>query len=605
MFDLQSITLHNFRSYRGTHRFDLPTKPGLYQLAGRNKANPRLGPNGVGKSSLLEAVFWVLYGQTTRGVKGKDVVTSGEDTCRVTLRLMLGADLIEVHRQQAPNLLTISINHEGPRPCEQDAINKAIRLTADSFKHAVLFPQTGEYFFEMSAGAKLDLFTEIMGLDEWLERSKAAAAMVTQIESDLSSLNNDFERSQGAIEEVNNNFASMQEASSKYKESQDEVIAYLTERNETWNTELKTYANRLETAQQSLTLARSKLVKAVARQTELSNELRDKEKKQSEVRAITRTLKLDLTNVLNLTGACPTCRQAVSKEHVSRQNAKLKKDIDKLEGELTTLDAEIVCSIKARQQATQDVSSIQKNIESFTEEVSLIKQDKVRLETQIAGNTKQIVKERTSENPYAGKITAAKIKHKSLTQQIKQTKAAIDACLQEREVTKYWVGGFKRIRLMLIDQTLQQLEIEINNCLGDLGLIDWCIQLEVEREKKSGKGVTRGFSVLVHSPEAERPMRWEAWSGGENQRLRLAGTLGLANLIMQRAGLTNTIEFFDEPSHSLSAEGLSDLAEALHLRAIDSGRRIFLVDHHVLDAGTFAGVYTAVREASGTRLTKG
>src|SRR6516164_10253421 len=61
------VELYNFKSYRGTHKFTFPQDPGLYLITGKNLIQPRLGSNGVGKSTLLDAIFWALYGRTPRG----------------------------------------------------------------------------------------------------------------------------------------------------------------------------------------------------------------------------------------------------------------------------------------------------------------------------------------------------------------------------------------------------------------------------------------------------------------------------------------------------------------------------------------------------------
>lgn len=84
----------------------------------------------------------------------------------------------------------------------------------------------------------------------------------------------------------------------------------------------------------------------------------------------------------------------------------------------------------------------------------------------------------------------------------------------------------------------------------------------------------------------------------------MAGDLGLANLIMERAGLTSTVEFYDEPSRHLSQEGLLDLAESLCQRAESQGKRVFLVDHNVIDFSGFAGTITVVKDDHGSRLAK-
>jgi DNA repair exonuclease SbcCD ATPase subunit len=169
----------------------------------------------------------------------------------------------------------------------------------------------------------------------------------------------------------------------------------------------------------------------------------------------------------------------------------------------------------------------------------------------------------------------------------------------EHASANYWVAGFKRVRLYVIEETLRQLEIEVNNSLTNLGLADWQITFDIERENKSG-GVTKGFVVFIKCPSNPEPVRWESWSGGETQRLQLAGDFGLANLIMMQAGLTNTIEFYDEPSNRLSDEGVNDLAETLHQRALDDGKCIWLVDHRMPEFGAFKAKMEVVKTADGS-----
>lgn len=173
----------------------------------------------------------------------------------------------------------------------------------------------------------------------------------------------------------------------------------------------------------------------------------------------------------------------------------------------------------------------------------------------------------------------------------------------DNEAVSYWIKGFKRIRLFIIEQAFQTLEIEVNNSLAQLGMPDWSISFAIERENKSG-GVTKGFIVLINSPNNPNPVKWESWSGGETQRLQLAGDLGLANLIMQQAGLTSTIEFYDEPSTHLSKEGMLDLANMLHDRAVTDKKQIWIIDHAAItNFGEFQGRIHAEKSRVGATIT--
>jgi ABC-type transport system involved in cytochrome bd biosynthesis fused ATPase/permease subunit len=57
--------------------------------------------------------------------------------------------------------------------------------------------------------------------------------------------------------------------------------------------------------------------------------------------------------------------------------------------------------------------------------------------------------------------------------------------------------------------------------------------------------------------------------------------------LLARAGLSTNIEWLDEPTKHLSDEGVEDLLELLKERAVETGRSIYFVDHHLLDKGLF------------------
>ena len=83
MLTLRRITCENFRLLRSV---SLDVKPGIFFIRGVNKAVPQASSNMSGKSTLLSAITWALYGVDSAGDTLADsVVSSGETSCRVHL----------------------------------------------------------------------------------------------------------------------------------------------------------------------------------------------------------------------------------------------------------------------------------------------------------------------------------------------------------------------------------------------------------------------------------------------------------------------------------------------------------------------------------------
>ena len=154
---------------------------------------------------------------------------------------------------------------------------------------------------------------------------------------------------------------------------------------------------------------------------------------------------------------------------------------------------------------------------------------------------------------------------------------------------------------MLIQESLAQLTLECNEVLFQMGLQDWFVSFDVERETKSG-GINKNFTVMVQAPQMKDPVPWEVWSGGESQRLRLAVSMGFANLVSSRLGVQPNVEFWDEPSTWMTESGIQDMLTVLAERAERYRKVILLADHRALDFGGFVGVINIIKDRGGSRI---
>jgi DNA repair exonuclease SbcCD ATPase subunit len=191
--------------------------------------------------------------------------------------------------------------------------------------------------------------------------------------------------------------------------------------------------------------------------------------------------------------------------------------------------------------------------------------------------------------------------------QAKHMKRVREKWAEEQRVFEWWGGGFRQFRLELMRNALMQFELETNNALHLLGLRGWYIRYGIDQEQKNGR-TRKGFSVGIEAPGLPRQKKvvpWEAWSGGESQRLRIAAAMGLASLIRSRMGIRCNVEIWDEPSTWLSKPGIEMLLNALWQRAQQEDRQIWLVDHRSLEFGQFAGRVTVVKTRDGSSLEEG
>lgn len=611
LISLHSIILTNFRAYRGTHEFEFPVDCGLYFFTGKN--NTSLGANGAGKSTLLDGIVWALYGRTTRGLKANEVITWGNPKgCAVTLSLTVGTKRLQIQRTQKPNGLFL-----GDKVVDQKELEKHIRLNYEAFMYSVINSQFGTSFLSVSPAEKLTLFSDIMNLDFWLKKSDEASKLAKQHEDRIGSLQTLINRNEGQLTTVAADIKTLQMDEAAFEDERMGKIAEIKQQS------LSTYkeVGKLNTAIDKLKAEKSSLMPELKKVNLEASKLEGKRddylsemSKLSGNRTIIvnriEELKEDIAVLKALGIRCPTCRQAVHK-------GTLEVEVSFIEGEIKQDEAKIKGVEKLLRTMTEDMIRAKNAISGKVALADEIRDEISELDTKLTlkmAHVKNVDSKfdelglrlheaEGAKNPHSTMLAAKRASLKDLKAVIAESVATKGQAEVQHEAASFWIKGFKRIRLFIIEQAFRTLEIEVNNCLAQLGMPDWQITFDVERENKSG-GVTKGFVVFVKSPANNEPVRWENWSGGETQRLQLAGDLGLANLIMQQAGLTNTIEFYDEPSTHLSPEGMMDLANMLHDRAVSEQKRIWIVDHgSITNFGEFTGIITARKDGNGSSIT--
>ena len=131
---------------------------------------------------------------------------------------------------------------------------------------------------------------------------------------------------------------------------------------------------------------------------------------------------------------------------------------------------------------------------------------------------------------------------------------------------------------------------------------EWGITYATEKETKAGTR-QQVLDVAVRSPASgDESVRWEVWSGGEGQRLRLAGALALSEVLLAHAGVRFDLRVLDEPTRGLSPEGVRDLCELLTEYAAQADLAVWYIDHAAVDSAAAASTLMVIKDGSGSRI---
>lgn len=577
---IERVEVQGFRSFKDIETFDFSDAVGLVNLTGVNEDEPALGANGAGKSSLWEAILWCLYGSTSTGLKGPEVATWGQGRGIYTLAVIGGHKVV---RSWGANKLQID-----GEDATQEQVDEVVGLTREQFLFCSYMAQHTDAFLDLGPTAKTDMLASILDLDKWLDYSAAASARVKTLDKSLTAVEVTIGETTSAIDTLEQtDYASMhQDWVQKKRETMVGLVLVIDAK----RTDIERLEVDLPKLQTRYEEASAQDQQAVSAKDESSDSIKEAERDE---RALVR--RHDELDAAHRAGKCSQCGQKLPHSHT--------KEIDKVHAQIKKLRERLKAEREKHIELKEQANETGGRAVSLSAKLADMRSAHSAAVRDVRAFEAEHEKHKRSRSPYEGLIADKAQRVQELLSkhaQLNKERAQVEAL---REATVHWVQAFKDVRLFLVAEALLQLEVEVNSALAQLGLHDWLIRFAPDSETKAG-AIKRGFSVTVMSPNNERPVPWQVWSGGEAQRLRVAASMGLSNLIAAYTGYLPFVEVWDEPTNGMSREGIEDLLTAMSQRAQSTGRQVWIIDHRALDAGVFQQTVTAVKQDGTTTLRK-
>lgn len=606
MIRIQQLKVQGFRSFEDERTFVFPDRPGFFHLK---------GANGAGKSSLWDAVSWCLFGKTARGLKGSDAKNwSGTLICATELRLTINKQPVVIQRTQSPNALTIQEGNEKQRPVTQEQIEELVGFNHSMFLTVTLMGQFNQFFFDLSPAEKLQAFGESLGLQYWTERADRVRSQAKDAQQGLTSTTALRNQETGRLE-------TLQKRRAVLLTRLEEVVQQHAEQN-------KDIQQQIDEVKQEFYQTNKELTKHIQLKSKCDEKERNANKEliniHREVERITKKLndinrqsdlvihrmreRERLRERIQTERVCSQCLQRVDENHRSKHLKEIRQANEADQTVLTEREERTNRLERKTRRLKQQMVELDKGLNRVREDrqghdnrVRELGQQKRTLQFQLDALRQGLKNDPTQP---------IKAELETLTIEIKGSKTrSKELEVEEREITQRieglqrWQVYFRELRLWLADEATKQLEVEVNNHLTELGLEGWRIECVVEKETKGGT-TSRGFHVLVQSPEShQQPRRWESWSGGETQRLRVAGALGLASLVRHRHPTSDLgFEVWDEPTQGMNEDGIDQLLTFFADRSRSDGKQVWLIDHRTLKAGDFDGEVLVTKGERGSEL---
>lgn len=154
------------------------TQPGLTLVLGENLDLGGNGNrNGVGKSTLISAICYALYGQALTNIKKNNLINSiNKKNMVVSIEFEAHGNSYKIERGRAPSFFRYVVNDEsvnenksadeaqGENKDTQKEIEKVLGISHTMFKHIVALNTYTEPFLSMGAGKQREIIEELLGI---------------------------------------------------------------------------------------------------------------------------------------------------------------------------------------------------------------------------------------------------------------------------------------------------------------------------------------------------------------------------------------------------------------------------------------------------------
>jgi DNA repair exonuclease SbcCD ATPase subunit len=182
MIQIKQLTVKNFMSVGASTQGINFDRRDLTLVLGENLDLGGDGSrNGTGKTTIINALSYALYGQALSNIRKDNLVnkTNGKNML-VSLEFSVGGQEYKIERGRKPNVLRFYVNNreqeitddaQGDSRETQDAIESVLGLSHDMFKHILALNTYTEPFLSLKANDQRTIIEQLLGITMLSERA--------------------------------------------------------------------------------------------------------------------------------------------------------------------------------------------------------------------------------------------------------------------------------------------------------------------------------------------------------------------------------------------------------------------------------------------------
>ena len=523
-------------------------------LLDKNQTTLIVGENGAGKSTILDALSFGLYGKPFRKVNKNQLINSiNGKGALVEVEFLVGKKHYKIIRGIKPNVFEVYadgnlIDQNADAKEYQELVeNQILKLNHKSFAQIVILGSASFVpFMQLPAAHRREIIEDLLDLQVFSTMNSLLKDKVAENKTKIIDVDYRIKSSADKIETHKKYIESLKQNADEIVQQKLQKIAELNQSIQDANTELSTYNAAISAANDGI------------------SDFDNTNRKYKQVDEISRSLTVKIKTLqkdvhfFEANDDCPTCRQSISNDHkhsiVERNNTKIEEVTvanQTVQQEVATLRARLteIDGIKqAIQEQSRQVSNLTVQINTWTKFIAGINTEIVQLQSNnkiIDDSDKQI------NDLKAGLKTAIKEKEDLL-----KDKQVYDVASMMLKDTG--------IKTRIIKQYIPVINKLINKYLAAM---DFFVNFELNEN----------FEETIKSRFRDE-FTYDSFSEGEKMRIDLALLFSWRTIAKLRNSASTNLLIMDEVfDSSLDGNGTDEFMKIL--MGLTSDTNTFIISH--------------------------
>lgn len=568
---LEEIRAKNFLSFGNTEEVVRLDNTKLHLLVGRN---------GVGKSSLQEAITFALYGKTARNVKKNELVNKiNRKECRVELIFTQRGSQYKIIRGISPNVFEIYKNGElvsqSSSVLDYQMIleKEIIGYNFDLFRQlVVLNPSSFVSFFEMNSRDRRNLLEELLGLHEIGLMNQSLMGYIAENKSQISSLNSTIREVKNSSKTISNGLTE----SINKKTGEESVIV---EQLNNLKSKRELIVNKIaELYAQIDSMNIGKVETDIETHDSAINRMRDV---ISEIRTILTQYNKEIT-FLETHDSCPLCKQHIDKKH---KHDLIEELSTKTESSTNNINR-VMNKIDEFSDVRSGLSEIISTYMKLNDTIRQLNSALIIIDRDITATSDKLNTINNNFNIEFLQTELQKSMERMISLEEELTVLTNQSSLYQDAKEFLSDNGIRRI---IINKYIPYITSRINHWLETM---DYFAKVEIDD----------GFNEIIKVRGFD-PTRYGSLSSGEKAKLTLALVFSFRELLELRNNTTMQYMMVDEIIENVDSDGKIGLM--WHLRNISekSNTTIFVVSHGIQNTDPFHEIITVSKPGNFTKIS--